>query len=440
MKKKSWTVMTYLAGDNNLDSAGVTDLGEMKKVGSTNNLNLVAQFDRRAASRQTRRYFLKKSTSLEDDAVQNLGETNTGDPKVLSDFVLWSVKNYPADRYMLVVWNHGNGWDDEDVYRLARGSVGANVTRRGSVVDRAPKDKGIDVSMRRLRVIAGGKFRRSLFSSSVKTAVRTRGIAYDDNAKDFLDNLELKGVLLTAKKAIGRNLDVLGLDACLMSMAEVGFENRVAVDFTAGSEQTEPGDGWPYNTILNDLAKNPKMSARDLARTVVKRYLASYDASSGVTQAACDLAESATLLQAVNKLADVLRGSLGDPVSRAGVILSRTQAQSYETKDYVDLQDLCELFLTNCAANNKITAAARAVIAAIKKYVIASGAKGSELANSHGVSIHFPNDPGQPLSPLYARLDWAKEGRWDEFLTAWLASLRNRSASSVRRNLRGGYR
>jgi hypothetical protein len=440
MKMKSWTVMTYLAGDNNLDSAGVTDLGEIKKVGSTNNLNLVAQFDRRAASRQTRRYFLKKGTSLEDDAVQNLGETNTGDPKVLSDFVQWSVKNYPADRYMLVVWNHGNGWDDEDVYRLARGSVGVNITRRGSVMDRGPKDKGIDVSMRRLRVVAGGRFRRSLFSSSVKTAIRTRGIAYDDNAKDFLDNVELKGVLLTAKRAIGRNLDVLGLDACLMSMAEVGFENRVAVDFTVGSEQTEPGDGWPYNTILNDLAKNPKMNGRELASTVVKRYLASYDASSGVTQAACDLAESAMLLKVVNRLADVLREALSNSVTRAGMILSRTQAQSYETKDYVDLQDLCELFMTNCAANNMITAAARAGIAAIKKYVIASGAKGLEIANSHGVSIHFPNDPRQPLSPLYSRLDWAKKGRWDEFLTAWLASLHNRSASSVRRNLHGGSR
>jgi len=34
MKKKSWTVMVYLAGDNNLDSAGVTDLNEMKRIGS----------------------------------------------------------------------------------------------------------------------------------------------------------------------------------------------------------------------------------------------------------------------------------------------------------------------------------------------------------------------------------------------------------------------
>ena len=30
MKKKSWTIMVYLAGDNNLDDAGVADLTEIK--------------------------------------------------------------------------------------------------------------------------------------------------------------------------------------------------------------------------------------------------------------------------------------------------------------------------------------------------------------------------------------------------------------------------
>jgi len=37
--EKQWTIMVYLAGDNNLDSAGVTDLKEMKEVGSTEQVN-----------------------------------------------------------------------------------------------------------------------------------------------------------------------------------------------------------------------------------------------------------------------------------------------------------------------------------------------------------------------------------------------------------------
>ena len=44
--KKSWTFMVYMAGDNNLDPEGVQDLQEMKKVGSTAEVNVIAQFDR----------------------------------------------------------------------------------------------------------------------------------------------------------------------------------------------------------------------------------------------------------------------------------------------------------------------------------------------------------------------------------------------------------
>ena len=47
-----WTVMVYLAGDNNLDGAGVADLREMKKVGSSASVNVIAQFD--AADRAER--------------------------------------------------------------------------------------------------------------------------------------------------------------------------------------------------------------------------------------------------------------------------------------------------------------------------------------------------------------------------------------------------
>ncbi len=361
MKKKPWTVLVYLAGDNNLDSAGVTDLAEMKRVGSTDQLNLVAQFDRAAGEAQTHRYFLRKGGTLDADAVGNLGETNTGDPKVLSDFIRWSVRNYPAEHYLLVVWNHGAGWDDTDVYRLAR-SGGASITRRGQTIRGAGGSaEDTAISLRRIRTIGGGKFRRALFRTSVAAAIHTRGIAYDDNAQDFLDNLELKRVLLAAKKTIGRKIDLLGLDACLMSMAEVGYENRDAADFTIGSEQTEPGDGWPYHTILAELAKKPTMAPRELASVIVKRYLASYPANSGVTQSACDLGQSEALRAAIDQLGSALSAALASESTRAGILQARTQVQSYETRDYVDLQDLCDLLQANCATQKAIVAAAKTV-------------------------------------------------------------------------------
>ena len=94
--KKAWTVMVYMAGDNNLDPDGVKDLKEMKKVGSTDQLNIVAQFDR-AAGHVARRYYLRKGGIVTGDAVASLGDVNTGDPANLSDFINWGIKTYPAE-------------------------------------------------------------------------------------------------------------------------------------------------------------------------------------------------------------------------------------------------------------------------------------------------------------------------------------------------------
>lgn len=170
--KKSWTAMVYMAGDNSLDPEGVQDLKEMKKVGSTDKLNIVAQFDR-AAGHVARRYYLRKGGIVTGDAVASLGAVNTGDPKCLSDFIQWGVKSHPADHYLLVLWNHGQGWDDTDIYADER-----------------------HLNLRRL---ASGPIRHALFHSSVRRTLEqassdntARAILLDDNAKDFLDNLEMK--------------------------------------------------------------------------------------------------------------------------------------------------------------------------------------------------------------------------------------------------------
>jgi hypothetical protein len=43
-----------------------------------------------------------------------------------------------------------------------------------------------------------------------------------------------------------------------------------------GSEELEPGPGWPHAAILGDLAKSPTMTASTLAATIVRRYVESY--------------------------------------------------------------------------------------------------------------------------------------------------------------------
>ena len=420
--EKRWTVMVYLAGDNNLDSAGVIDLKEMKKVGSTDQINLIAQFDRQGKDIATNRYYLRKGGALAKDVVGSLGETNMGDPRVLENFIQWGAKNYPAQHFLLVVWNHGNGWDDENVYRVARNTLKVNIRRRGEVVLPAKGAAKDSVSIRRIRAIGGRKFRRALFQSSITKAVTTRGIAYDDNAQDFLDNIEMKRVLLSTKKMLKHKVDILGMDACMMSMAEVGYQLRDSVSLTVGSEEVEPGDGWPYDRILAKLTKKPTMMPNELATTIVNEYLASYPANAGVTQSACDLAKSRGLASAVDQLADVLNSHLSDTAVRATIIECRLQAQSYDTPDYIDLYDFCDL-LEGKSGLADIQNACSAIKNAIQRdgVIIRSGYKGKNVEHSNGLSIYFPQ---KKLSSLYATLDFTKKTSWGKFLREYVSHTR----------------
>ncbi len=412
--EKEWTVMVYLAGDNNLDSAGVVDLKEMKKVGSTEQINVIAQFDREGKDIATNRYYIRKGGTLAKDVVGNLGETNMGNPRVLEDFIKWGIKNYPAEHYLVVVWNHGNGWNDENVYRVARNMMKLNIKRRGEVVlpaKGAPKDS---VSIRRIRAIGGKKFRHALFHTSIMKAITTRGIAYDDDAQDFLDNIEMKRLLASTKKILKRKIDILGMDACMMSMAEVVYQLRDSVSLTVGSEEVEPGDGWPYNRILARLTKKPTMMPSELATTIVNEYLASYPANAGVTQSACDLSKAGLLASAVDQLADGLNSHLSDAAVRATVIECRLQTQAYDTPDYIDLYDFCGL-LESKTGFDDIRAACSAVKNMIQRdgVVIRSGYKGKNVKHSNGLSIYFPQ---KSLSSLYATLDFTKKTSWGKFL------------------------
>lgn len=419
--QKDWTIMVYLAGDNNLDGAGVVDLAEMKAVGSGDRINVVAQFDRVGTKGETQRYYLRKGTTTAKDVVKKLGETNMGDPKVLEDFVTWAVASYPAQCYMLVLWNHGAGWDDANLYE---GDVFSGATppvaRKKQPLPQRGRARGAALPMSQTR--AGlSHTRRALFRSTVQKAVSSRGIAFDDQAQDFLDNVELKRVMTGIKKRLGRKLDILAMDACLMSMIEVAYQMRDVAEVTVGSEETEPGDGWPYDRILKALAAKPAMGAEDLGKTIVTQYLASYKAGDNVTQSAVSLKQTKALASAVHGLGKALQGALANGAGRSGLMTARAQVQEYSRPydDYCDLLDLCAL-LSRHVGDAKVKSACDAVKQAAGAAILASGFKGTAVDNSNGISIYFPK---RRVSPLYKTLDFTKASGWDEFIAAYVVSL-----------------
>jgi hypothetical protein len=423
----NWTVLVYLAGDNNLDAAGAVDLKEMKSVGSSDAVNVVVQFDRAGSRGTTKRYRARKGTTVAADVVQDLGETNCGDPAVLYDFLAWGVETYPAQHYLVVLWNHGAGWDDSNLYggdyfggeAPPIAHKGVTVTRSGSmgrsVTPGASGARRIPLAQARSALRRG---QRALFSTTVGKMVHTRAIAFDDQAKDYIDNLEMKRVMLRLKGLIKRKIDILGFDACLMSMVEVGFEIRDAAAYTVGSQEEEPNNGWPYDRILKVLAKNPATAPAELSRAIVGSYLASYGANAGVTFAASDLSQVGGVATAVSTLGAALSTAVKDAAAYAALTDVRARVQEYTAPydEYVDLVDLCD-GLDKMLPRPDIAVATKAVRGAIARLILESGFKGANVARSHGTSIYFPK---KKVCSLYSTLDFAKKGKWARFINDYV--------------------
>jgi hypothetical protein len=260
---------------------------------------------------------------------------------------------------------------------------------------------------------------------SAGDSIIARAILIDDDAKDFLDCLEMKKVLSDAKSFLGSKIDLLGMDACLMSMAEIACQISNSVSFMAGSEETEPLDGWPYNTILGYLAENPETTPQNLSKIIVQKYIESYKGNGeAVTQSACGLTASGKFSNALKTLAETLTAGLADEKTQESIADARNRVQEYQVNDNIDLINFCQL-VKSSPVPSAIRRACDTAIAAVKKpsgLVLASGYNGSSMKHSNGLAIYFPT---RTLSPLYARLDFAKKTGWGAFLKAFIAATRS---------------
>lgn len=104
---KPWTVLMYLAGNNDLETYA---LERLEKIGEAilpmNNVRVIVQIE---ATDGCKRY-LVKGDGQGNIMLQDLGTIERGDPQVLADFGKWALNNYPGNRRMLYLYDHGNGW------------------------------------------------------------------------------------------------------------------------------------------------------------------------------------------------------------------------------------------------------------------------------------------------------------------------------------------
>lgn len=376
-----WTFMVYLDGDNNLERAAITDFLEMSSVGSSAEVNIVAQFDRTPNGyywengvyyeddnsfgdwTNTRRGWIEQGDQPYSNWGTSIGEVNMGDGDTLSDFIDWAISDYPADNYALVLWDHGGGWP---------------------------------------------------------------GVCSDDSSGgDGLETSEVGDVLSN----FDENFDFLGIDACLMGMVEFAYEVRDDASVFVASEELIPGSGWDYENLLRDLTEDADMDAEELGVIAVDHYEGYYSDPNdpnnyepSTTLSAIDLTGMDELSEDLDQLTDTIM-SEGTPCDLSHLEDARSQSPTTPfgscgftpIPEYRDLGALLSRVANDSSISDSIRDDAEDALDSYDDLII-HNYSGNDTAT--GLSIHF-QQLGLDLDGSYNSLAFAHETQWDEFLGWW---------------------
>ncbi|EDT83989.1 clostripain [Clostridium botulinum] len=220
------TIMYYCDADNNLEPSLLNDIQEMKKgyVNNTN-LNLITLVDRSSKYSNDKRVFGEnfddtRLYKIEHNKTQRLNggnefpeitlnsnyEANMGDADTLKKFINYCKANYKADKYVLIMSNHG-----------------------------------------------GGAKEKLKTDTNLNKAICWDDSHYDGNEPDCLYMGEISDHLTEAQ-----SVDVLAFDACLMGTAEVAYQYRpgnggFSADSMVASSPVVWGPGFQYDKIFSRI-------------------------------------------------------------------------------------------------------------------------------------------------------------------------------------------
>lgn len=371
-----WTVLVYMAADNNLESAAIKDFNEMESVGSTDEVTIIVQIDRSRGYDTTngdwsgtRRYLVTRdhdreiiNSELLDDT---LGDLDMSDPENLADFLLWGVNTYPANRSLVILWDHGLGWS-------------------GGVL----QDRSTYMSMGQLRQ------------------------AFE-----------------TVRAEWNNTFDIVGFDACLMGGIEVYHQLGGFANFSFGSGKNVPTDGLPYNDFIRDLVEDPFQTVEQLLGEIVHDYIRSYRDHSPISvhYAGIDLRQFDRVTEAIGPFVEEMTRQLPRYLSEvreawnASEDYERNSGTRYYYFDFIDFLHKLEHHIDNPRLH-EVSSTLRAALedAIVRHMAWDAGKPNDTVRNSTGITVYLP-DPFRgstsvPRLGAYQDTAFATASRWDEFL------------------------
>jgi hypothetical protein len=391
-KHLKWTIMVYLAGDNNLSANVLSVLQQLEaaNIPQRARVRVLACFDVNTPRPKGARYLeikyrrfkhpkpprinwglhndlivpetleeelkvqIVKTPSFCDPPGSPAPPTETDVKEGLSRFLQFALRRHPAERYMLILYGHG-----------------PVVAGNTFLADDNPP------SFLRLRDFA--EVLKEHFD--VRDDEKQRG---SGDEADVEGESALKGKPPRKRKPA---LDILAFNNCVMNGIETAYQIRGQVRYTLGSQGLALAVGWPFRKIIVAVVRHrddPTARVAERLLRVCARSLIDFtlmDRSS--EQSLCDLTtlhSRSNLVRAVRGLSKAMQDGLrvkppktetrdgettgGDneeeahkhrevgevlyPPVRDAIRQARLEAQSYWDERFVDLYDFCSLLLERC--------------------------------------------------------------------------------------------
>lgn len=402
-------LMIYYGGDNNLAEDGMEVLNSAEQAADNPDATILMMLDGPGVD-DARLYRIAHDDDLTCPSYGNpdcggryvLGQNmwtwpdDAATPEALAEFIKGSLQAYPnADQVILSLVGHGSG-----------------ISAEGEADQ------------------PGGRHAR--FDPLV-------GLLLDDNpGQTSLSTRALGEGLRNGLAAAGRDrIAGLYLDACLMSMVEVGYEVRDSVDYLLAS----PNLKWAvsdYAAHIEDI--NGQRDARQLLEEWLHNETSVLNANHPYTYALTDLRQIADLRVALDGLAAALSETL--PGERSTIQAAFNQADVFDSNgdgnlnraqdSYIDLASFVDALQEKFATNEAVRNAAQEVETALIRTVLVKehrngnpwyqpAAAWSWSSSMGGLSIYAPlaEDGWQRRYYNSRQFQFAHDGAWDDFLAAY---------------------
>jgi hypothetical protein len=401
---KKWALYVFFGAnvpEAAVRDAAVQNLLQMARVGSSDEVAVAAQLH--LPGRWAYRYAMPPrppgSGKVVVSPVDTIPNENSASPKTIIEFFAWAATHFPADQTMLVVWGHGYGLDDY----LPRGAR----PHPPSTIFTDFEDVQIEVREESKSTILIDQITPALATS----AALVSGIL-DDCAHEVLPNEQLAAAVKGCQKVItyvgsGRTLAILGIDACLMAMAEVWSELADLAQIGIASEANEPDASFPYDRFLARLELELNLAKRvhpvrrvepeEVAKMMVDAYVESYayQKETFVTLSACDLRPGIiqVLTKSIQQLTKSLIIAAEDPFARKIIFRARNDSPIFDPDGFIDLGRFCQI-LQVTLDNKEVHYACGGVLGALREFI--RYARYSPLdptlriSQSTGLSVWFP--------------------------------------------------